>query len=165
MGTRRLVGWLTRGRLLVAVGLAAFVVGVYVVVVLGGGVLIGSTDSPSLLLSILATVAVALLFAPVQTTLESAAARTRHGGAATPYRVLSRFSETLLDDQATDGLPARMAMLLARGTGADWAQVWLNVAGELTLAATWPEHCRRRPDPTVPSRTPPSSRIPTAGEP
>ena len=31
-----------------------------------------------------------------------------------------------------------MAMLLAQGTGARWAQVWLNVSGRLTLAATWP---------------------------
>ena len=139
MGTRRLVGRLTRGRLLVALGLAAFVVGVYVVVVLGGGVLIGSTESPSLPLSILATAAVALLFAPVQAALESAAARATHGGSATPYRVLSRFSETLLSDVATEDLPARMAMLLARGTGVEWAQVWLSVSGELTLAATWPD--------------------------
>jgi signal transduction histidine kinase len=31
-----------------------------------------------------------------------------------------------------------MAALLAQGTGAEWAQVWLDVAGRLTLAATWP---------------------------
>ena len=131
-------GRLTLGRLVVALGLAGFVVGVYVVIVLGGGALIGNTDSPNLPLSILATAAVALLFAPVQSALERAAARTKHCGAATPYRVLSRFSETLLSEYATEGLPARMAMLLARGTGAEWAQVWLSVSGTLTLAATWP---------------------------
>ena len=76
MGTWRVVGRLRRGgrtRLLVAVGLAGFVVGVYVVVVLGGGALIGRTDSPSLPLSVLATAAVALMFAPVQAALERAA--------------------------------------------------------------------------------------------
>jgi hypothetical protein len=31
-----------------------------------------------------------------------------------------------------------MSMLLAQGTGAAWAQVWLTVSGRLTLAATWP---------------------------
>jgi signal transduction histidine kinase len=29
-------------------------------------------------------------------------------------------------------------MLLAQGTGAQWAQVWLTVSGRLALAATWP---------------------------
>ena len=66
------------------VGLAGFVVGVYVVVVLGGGALIGRTDSPSVPLSVLATAAVALLFAPVQAALERAA--TRLGSAAGPRR-------------------------------------------------------------------------------
>ena len=31
-----------------------------------------------------------------------------------------------------------MSMLLAQGTGAQWAQVWLTVSDRLTLAATWP---------------------------
>ena len=31
-----------------------------------------------------------------------------------------------------------MARLLAQGTGAKWAQVWINVSDSLTLAATWP---------------------------
>jgi signal transduction histidine kinase len=40
-----------------------------------------------------------------------------------------------------------MSMLLAEGTGAQWAQVWLNVSGQLTLAATWPAiaDCERTP--------------------
>lgn len=124
-----------RTRLVVLVGLAGFVVGVYVVVVLGGGVLIGRTDSPSLPLSVLATAAVALGFAPVQAALERAATSR---GTPTPYDVLSRFSETVTGGYATEELPARMSMLLAQGTGAEWAQVWLTVADRLTLAATWP---------------------------
>ena len=42
-------------------------------------------------------------------------------------------------------------MLLAQGTGAKWAQVWLNVSGRLTLAATWPADVDA-------DRTPPSLR-------
>lgn len=57
------------------IGLAGFVVGVYVVVVLGGGALIGNTESSSVLLSVLATAAVALGFAPVQAALERVATR------------------------------------------------------------------------------------------
>jgi hypothetical protein len=51
-----------RERALVLAGLAAFVVFVYVAVVLGGGALVGRTDSPDLILSIVATAIVALGF-------------------------------------------------------------------------------------------------------
>ena len=72
---------------------AASCVGVYVVVVLGGGVLIGRTDSPSPALSVLATAVVAL-------AVRARAGRARTGLAhaarlATPYDVLTRFSETV----------------------------------------------------------------------
>ena len=45
-----------------------------------------------------------------------------------------------------------MSRLLAEGTGAQWAQVWVTVSGRLTLAATWPG---RMPTPT---ETPPVLR-------
>ena len=127
-----------RARALVLVGLAGYVVGVYVLVVLGGGALVGRTDSPSLGLSVLATAVVALGFESVQVRLEAFAGRLVHGGAPSPYDVLSRFSETVTGGYTTDEIPPRMARLLARGTGASWAQVWLVVQDRPTLAATWP---------------------------
>jgi len=141
MPTWRVLGHLHRGgptRLVVMLGLAGFVVCTYVVVVLGGGALIGRTDSPSLPLSVLATAIVALGFAPVQAALERAATSLGSAGAPTPYDVLSRFSETVTGGYATEELPAGMSRLLAQGTGAEWAQVWLTVSDRLTLAATWP---------------------------
>jgi signal transduction histidine kinase len=125
------------GKVVVLLGLTGFVVWVYLVVVLGGGVVIGHTDSPSVPLSVLATTVVALLFARVQAALERA---TIAWGLASPspYDVLSSFSQAVTGADATDELPARMAMLLAQGTGATWAQVWLNVSDRLCLAATWP---------------------------
>src|SRR5688572_19136749 len=77
--------------LLVLAGLAIFVGGVYVVVVLGGGMLIGRTSSPSLALSVLATAIVALAFEPAQSRLERLAADLVRGGKPSPYDVLSRF--------------------------------------------------------------------------
>ncbi len=139
-----------RARLLVLVGLGGFVVGTYVVVVLGGGALIGQTDSPNLALSVLATAIVALGFEPVQTRLETAATRLVHGGTPSPYDVLSRFSETVTGGYTTEELPARMAMLLGQGTGAEWAQVWLTVQDRLTLAATWPPDAAADQDPPEP---------------
>jgi signal transduction histidine kinase len=123
---------------LVLVGLVGFVLIVYVVVVLGGGVLIGHTSSPDVPLSVIATAIVALAFQRVQDWLEGWSLRAVHGGVASPYEVLSRFSEAVTGTYAAEELPARMAKLLADGTGAEWAQVWLLVDGRLSLAATWP---------------------------
>ncbi len=128
-----------RSRLAVIAALVGFVVAVYVVVVLAGGVLIGHADSSSVALSAAATVVVALLFARVQTSVERVVARSVGDGAANPYEVLSRFSQTLTTVDVTDRLPARMAQLLAEGTGAQWAQVWLVVTDRLVLAASWPD--------------------------
>ncbi len=137
-------------RLAVTGILACFVVAVYVAVVLGGGVVVGQTDSPNLLLSVVATAVVALLFAPVQSAIERITTWPGHPAAATPYEVLSRFSDAVTDGHGTAGLPARMSMLLAEGTGAQWAQVWLQISGRLTLAATWPIGARADARPPSP---------------
>src|SRR5687767_1086269 len=143
---RRLVVWL---------GLAGFVAWVYVIVVLGGGALIGRTESPSVPLSVVATTVVALSFARVQCAIEGATIRWGLSS-PTPYDVLSQFSDSVTSAYATNELPARMAMLLAQGTGAMWAQVWMSVSDRLTLAATWPPDANAdrlpptlRPDDTV----------------
>ena len=125
-------------RVLVWIGMAIFVAGVYVVVVRGGGAIIGRTDSPSVILSVLATAVVALSFTRAQTGVERWATRVLGDRSAAPYDVLSRFSESMPEEESTDDLPARMARLLAEGTGARWAQVWVSVSDRLTLAATWP---------------------------
>jgi signal transduction histidine kinase len=125
-------------QLLVWLGLATFVAGVYVVVVRGLGALVGRTESPSILLSVLATTAVALSFGRVQTALDTWINRWDGARRAVPYEVLSRFAESLPTQESGEDLPARMARLLAQGTGASWAQVWVMASGRLTLAATWP---------------------------
>jgi signal transduction histidine kinase len=138
------------GRVVVLGGLAGFVVTTYVVVVLGGGALVGQTDSPDLTLSVLATAVVALGFEPVQHRLEQAARRLVDGGTPTPYDVLSRFSETVTGGYTTEELPDRMATVLGEGTGAEWTQVWLTVQDRLALAATWPPGAADDATPTEP---------------
>ena len=143
-GVTTLLRWRRRSRrellslALLCLGLLAFVVLTYVVIVVGGGALIGSTSSPSLGLSVLATAVVALGFDPVQTRLDSFVRRVVHGGQPSPYDVLRRFSGTLTASHRTEELPARMARVLADGTGAVSAQVWVVVGGEPVLAAAWP---------------------------
>src|SRR5436305_1016508 len=74
---------------------AAFVLAVYVVIVVGGGALLGHTAAPSLPLSVLATTVVALALEPVRRAAAAATSRTFAHGAMSPYDVLSRFSETV----------------------------------------------------------------------
>jgi len=121
------------GRAVVVVGLVLFVMAVYVVVVLGGGALVGRTDSPSPALSVLATTVVALAFAPVQRRLERSSLRV-----ATPYDVMTRFAVEAGDTDGDEDMPGRMSRLLAQGTGAQWAQVWLQRSEGLALAGRWP---------------------------
>ena len=137
---------------LVLAGLAGFVLLVYVVVVLGGGVLIGHTTSPDVTLSVLATAVVALAFGPVQARLEALASRAVHGGQPSPYDVLARFSQNV-SSHPTEELPTRMARVLADGTGAAWTQVWLVVGDRTTLAATWPPDATREPAAGEPAPT------------
>jgi signal transduction histidine kinase len=123
---------------LVLLGTALFVAAVYVVVVLGGGALIGRTDSPNLAFSVLATAIVALGFQPVRRRLRPIAARLARGERATPYDILTRFLDEVAGGYATDAVPERMARMLVAATGARYAQVWLNINDRLMLAATWP---------------------------
>ncbi len=125
-------------RLAVLAGLVAFVAAVYALVVLGGGALTGTLSSPSPVLTVLATAVVAVGFEPARGRLERHFARWLPGGVRSPYDVLSRFTETVTSGYAGDDVPVRIAKVLADGTGARWAQVWLVVHGRLSLAATWP---------------------------
>lgn len=135
-------GWTLRQdwrvRALVWLGMAGLVVAVFVIVVVGGGLLIGQTDQPAVGLSILATGVVALTFEPARRRLERVAMRRVRGGPAAPYDLLTGFADSVTGSLPADELPDRMAMMLADATGAAWAQVWLSLRGRLSLAATWP---------------------------
>ena len=115
----------------------AFVGTVYLVA-LALGWLLGDNGSPSVVLSVIATAIVALAFEPVRGRLHRIANWSLHGSPSSPDDVLRRFSETAASQYDEDEIPARMSKLLAEATGAEWAQVWLVVAGRLSLSATWP---------------------------
>jgi hypothetical protein len=109
---------------------AAFITVVYVVVVIGA--FAGATEG----LSLIATAIVAIAFQPARERVQRVANRLVYGKRATPYEVLSEFSERL-GPMGEELLP-RMARLLAQGTGASTAVIWLRVDSELRLAASWP---------------------------
>ena len=115
--------------------LAAFFTAVYVAVVVGLGTAIGSTHDPFLTVAAAAVIAVA--FNPVRERAKRLADRLVYGTRATPYEVLSEFSEHMAGTYALDDILPRMARVLAEGTGGR-AEIWLRVGAVLRAAATWP---------------------------
>ena len=126
-------------RTLVYGSLAVFITAVYVGVVVGIGTLIGSGGQPNLVLSIVATAIVAVAFQPVRERLQKVANRLVYGKRATPYEVLSQFSERVAETYAAEEALPKMARILADGTGAERARVWLRAGTLLRPAAAWPE--------------------------
>jgi signal transduction histidine kinase len=116
---------------------AAFITAVYLVVVVGIGGLVGSGSNT--LLSVIATAIVALAFQPIRTRARRLADRIVYGARATPYEVLSEFSQRVAGSYATEDVLPRMAQILGQGTGALRAEVWLRVGSELRTAAAWPD--------------------------
>jgi signal transduction histidine kinase len=135
--------------MLVLSGMTTFVGATYLAA-LGLGTLLGDEGAPSVGLSVIATAVVALAFEPVRAALLRRTNQALHGGSAAPEDVLRRLSETSGKDDG-DEIPERMSMLLAEGTGAQWAQVWLVVAGRLSLAATWPGSAVAAAEPPEPT--------------
>jgi signal transduction histidine kinase len=117
--------------------LAAFITLVYVAIVIGVGQLIGSTGNSSAL-SIVATAVVAVSFQPVRTRVQRLANRLVYGERATPYQVLSQFSERIGATYAAEELLPRMTQILAQATAATEASVWVEVGGRLRQDTTWP---------------------------
>ena len=143
-----------RTSIVVTLGSLLAVAVVYVAVVLGGGVLVGSTDSPNVALSVIATALVALGLEPLRSALRSVVTERLDHGRRSPYDVLSGFTESLADPGDSSqsepvDLPTRLARHLATGTGAAWAQVWLAMGDAYECAASWPpdiEHDRAATD-------------------
>ena len=125
-------------RTIVYGSLAVFITAVYVGIAVGIGTLVGSGGKPNLGLSILATGIVAVGFQPVRERLQKVANRLVYGKRATPYEVLSQFSERVAESYASEDVLPRMARVLAEGTAADLAEVWLRSGDALQRAAVFP---------------------------
>jgi signal transduction histidine kinase len=117
--------------------LAAFVSALYIGVVIGIGGLIGSRGG-TVTLSIIATGIAAFAFGPLKDRFQHLSNRLVYGRRSTPYEVLSELSERLTEAVETEQLLQQMAQVLASGTAATSAQVWLRVGDELRLTAAWP---------------------------
>jgi signal transduction histidine kinase len=124
--------------LIAAGGLAVLLVGV--------GVVPSLEDSPVLL--VLAGVGFGLLAIPLYRAATRIADRIVYAGRESPYTVLASFSTRIGEAYSDDDVLSRMAAVLCGGTRAESATVWLRVASDFRLAATWPTD---RPTPPAPS--------------
>ena len=117
--------------------LAAFFTAVYVAVVVGIGTAVGSANNP--FLTVLAATVIALAFNPVRARATRFANRIVYGRRASPYEVLSAFSERMAGTLSVEDVLPQMAAILGEGTGARQARVWLHVGREMRPAASWGE--------------------------
>jgi signal transduction histidine kinase len=138
----------------------AFITIVYVGIVVGMGALVAgtATEGP---LPIIAAVVIAVAFQPVRARANRIANHLVLGERATPYEVLSAFSERLVGAYESDDLLTRMATLIGEGTGVRRVVVWLKIADDIRPAASWPPEApdgspasREQPRPLLEGRLP-----------
>ena len=119
--------------------LAVFITSVYVAIVVGIGHLVGQGGKPNLGLSVLATAVVALAFQPVRERIQRVANRLVYGKRATPYEVLSEFSDRIASAYSDAEVLPRLAQTIAESTGAAEAVIWGKEGTEDTTLASWPQ--------------------------
>jgi signal transduction histidine kinase len=111
--------------------LAVFITGVYALIVVGIGSLVGSGDEPNLMLSIAAVAIVAVAFEPLRNRLQRWANRLVFGHRATPYEVLSRATARFAGSDSPEEALKQVTQLVVDGTGAAEAVLWIRVGGNL----------------------------------
>ena len=125
-------------RALVYGALAGFIGAAYVAVVVTVGAAFGDGDRPGAVASIAATALVAVAVEPVRQRLVQLANRLVYGQRASPADLLAGFTDRLAESSATDDVLDRMARVVAEGTGARRATVWLTTGGRLLPVASFP---------------------------
>jgi signal transduction histidine kinase len=114
----------------------ALITAVYLAVVALVGSRVGNERTG--IASLATTIIVVLAFQPVSRWARRLADRLVYGERATPYEVLSGLSDRLGASYSTEDVLPRLVQILAAGTGATRAGVWLRVGPDLRCAASWP---------------------------
>ncbi len=122
-------------RTLVIGAVVLFVAGTFVVFVgFLASIFAGGIDPVALVPALV----IAFGIGPVRRWAQRGTDRLLYGERATPYEVLSDFSERVGETYSTEDVLPRMVQLLAAGTGATEARVWIRSGGALRSAAVHP---------------------------
>jgi signal transduction histidine kinase len=124
-------GWLALGVLL-----ACYIALVYLAGVVATGTLLG-VGTHNAWLTLASTAVVAVTFERATDRARRAVNRLLYGERATPLDVLSHISQT--ETTSDNAMLQRMARLVADGTGAARAEVWIAFDGAFDLASSHPE--------------------------
>jgi signal transduction histidine kinase/plastocyanin len=119
--------------------IVGFVSLAYLALVLIVGALVGRGGRLGLVLSIAVTVVVAAVFQPVRDRARRLANKIVYGKRATPYEVLSEFSNRVGAAPDLETVIPQLARIVAEGTGAAYSEVWLRRGSRLVRTAAWPE--------------------------
>jgi signal transduction histidine kinase len=103
------------------------------------GVAAVSISNAGVTTSLIVGIVLGLAFRPLLGWSRRVADRLVFGRRATPYEVLTSFSSRVGETYATEEILPRMAEILARGTGAKAASVWVRVGDELRQGGSWPD--------------------------
>jgi signal transduction histidine kinase len=115
--------------------LVAFITGVFVAIVVGVGTVVGSEGNP--FLSAVAAAVVAIAFQPARRGAQHLANRLVYGERATPYEVLSSFTERLSETYSVEDVLPRLARVLSEGIGASSVTISLGIgAGSRPVASS-----------------------------
>ncbi len=125
-------------RTLVVGAVVLFVVLVFFVVIFVVSTMFAGTGGSVDPLAIVVGIVIALGIGPVRRWAHRGADRLLYGERATPYEVLSEFSDRLGTTYSTEDVLPRMVQLLAAGTGATETRVWIRSGGELRSVAVHP---------------------------
>jgi signal transduction histidine kinase len=93
-----------------------------------------------------AAIVFVISFTPARRRARKLADRVVYGARATPFEVLSEFSERVGDTYSVDDVLPRMTQLLAAGTGAREARAWIRNGRVLRSAAVAPAEGGPAPD-------------------
>ena len=133
--------WIERlaAQAILLVGLAAVVLAVYAVVVLGIGRVPTSEQWTLLAFSMLAAAVTALLYQPVRRRLSTLADRLTRGERGSPDEVLRAFGDRISRPLPLDELLLQLAESLRHALVLDAAEVWTGSGGVLERVASDPD--------------------------
>ncbi|HET8526565.1 MAG TPA: sensor histidine kinase [Actinomycetota bacterium] len=115
-----------------------------VALLLVGWLVVGPLGAPGAALVL--GIGIGALAWPLLRLCRRIADRIVYGKRATPYEVLTQFSDRMAESYATDDVLPRMAAVLGAGTGAETVTIWLIVGNQLRRATTWPPAAEREPN-------------------